>query len=127
MNRISIWLFLLMFLFSCKKEEGFGGLATIQGKVFGKNYNSNGNLVSQNYLGEVKVYISQHDNPAYLERLYTSYDGSYKFQYLQKGTYDIWVFGDCDYCSWDQTYVLKTVEITSKKQVVELEDFVITF
>jgi uncharacterized protein (DUF2249 family) len=77
---------------SCSKEEGYGGLATIQGKVYGKDFNSHGALVSEGYVGDMKVYISKHDNPNYFDKVDTSYDGSYKFEYLQKGTYDVWVF-----------------------------------
>lgn len=124
---ILICLFLFAILSSCSKDEGYGGLATIKGKVYGKDYNSNGALVAQGYVGDFRVYISQHDNPSYFDKIDTSYDGSYKFQFLHEGKYDVWVFGDCDSCSWDQVYAIQTVEITSKKQTVEVDDLVITF
>jgi hypothetical protein len=116
-----------MSFFSCSKEEGYGGLATIKGKVYGKDFNSNGNLVSEGYIGDFRVYISQHNNPSYFDDVNTSYDGSYEFRFLYTGTYDVWVFGDCDSCPWDQVFTLKTVEITSKRQTVEVEDLIITF
>lgn len=112
---------------SCSHDEGYGGLASISGKVFGKDYNSNGFLVNQNYIGGVKVYISKHGETNYFDSMDSAYDGSFKFSYLHEGTYDVWVFGDCDYCSWDQVFVLKTIEITDKRQEVVTEDFVITF
>ena len=121
------FLFLLLTLSACKHSEGFGGLATIKGKVYGKDYNSNGNLVSEDYIGDVKVYISKHGETAYFGDIDSAYDGSFEFNFLYPGTYDIWVFGDCDSCSWSQTYVLKTVEIKSQKEVVTVEDLVITF
>jgi hypothetical protein len=116
-----------MSFFSCSKEEGYGGLATIKGKVYGRDFNSNGNLVSEDYIGDLSVYISQHNNPSYFDEVNTSYDGSYEFRFLHTGTYDVWVFGDCDSCPWDQVFTLKTVEITSKRQTVEVEDLIITF
>jgi hypothetical protein len=124
-----IVLLLLAFLplfMSCKHEEGKGGLATIKGKVYAKDYNSNGVLVDEGYLGSVKVYISKHGDPNYFDDYDTSYDGSYQFNFLYEGTYDIWVFGDCDSCSWDQIYQLKTVEVNEKREVVVVEDLNIT-
>ncbi len=121
---------LLLFVFvlnSCSHEEGYGGLASIEGKVYGKDYNSNGNLVNQGYIGGFKVYISKHDDPNYFDSMDSAYDGSFRFDNLYKGTYDLWVYGDCDYCGWDQVYVKKTIEITSKKEVVVTEDFVVSF
>lgn len=124
---IIICILLTTIITSCSKDEGFGGLATIKGKVYGKDYNSSGALVGEGYVGDFKVYISQHGNPNYFDRVDSSYDGSYEFRFLQKGTYDVWVFGDCDSCTWDQVYALETVEITSKRQIVEVDDLVITF
>lgn len=112
---------------SCSKDEGYGGLATIRGKVFGKNFNSSGALVAQGYVSDFKVYISKHNDPNYFDKVDSSYDGSYQFKFLYPGTYDVWVYGDCDTCVWAQVYVLKTVEITSKRQTIEVEDLVITF
>lgn len=125
--------FLLVFVFiscvltSCSHDEGYGGLASISGKVYGRDFNSNGSLVSQDYLGGVKVYISKHGETNYFDSMDSAYDGSFRFSYLHKGTYDLWVFGDCDSCAWDQVYVLKTIEITDKRQEVVTEDFVVSF
>jgi len=69
---------------SCKHEEGKGGLATIKGKVYAKDYNSNGVLVDEGYLGSVKVYISKHGDPNYFDDYDTSYDGSYQFNFYMK-------------------------------------------
>lgn len=123
----TILLFFTFAFLSCQKTEGYGGKASIQGKVYGYDYNSNGNLVSEGYLGDVRVYIAKHGTTQYFDDTRTSYDGSFLFQYLQEGKYDLWAFGDCDNCSWDQTYHLITVEITSKKEVVVAPDIEITF
>ncbi|MEZ4839625.1 hypothetical protein [Flavobacterium sp.] len=112
---------------ACSHDEGYGGLASIKGKIYGKDYNSSGFLVDEGYVGGFKVYISKHGETAYFDSMDSAYDGSFKFSYLHKGKYDIWVYGDCDYCDWDLVYVLKTIEITSTRQNVETEDFVITF
>ncbi|MDP5028559.1 MAG: hypothetical protein NWQ14_10075 [Flavobacterium sp.] len=126
-HKLLIILAITSLFFSCSKDEGYGGLASISGRVFGKDYNSNGVLVSSNYLGGAKVYIGVHGSSTPFDDVDTSYDGTFRFEYLQKGTYDIWVFGDCDSCSWDQTYVVKTIEITSRKSSVTTDDLIITF
>jgi hypothetical protein len=126
-KKIIIFVFFILGLTSCSHDEGYGGLATIKGKVYGKNYNSNGVLVAQGYRGDVKVYISKHGETNYFDSMDSAYDGSFKFEHLYKGTYDIWAYGDCDSCTWDQVYVLKTIEITSKKEEVQTDDFIVTF
>lgn len=113
---------------SCSHEEGEGGLASIEGKIYGKDFNSRGILVSQGYLAGSKVYISKHNEKAYFENIDSAYDGSFKFKFLYEGTYDLWVLGDCDFCNdWQQTIVLKTINVTSKRQKVVTDDFIVTF
>lgn len=111
---------------ACSKDEGYGGLASISGKVYAKDYNSNGVLVGENYLGGIKVYISSQNSTSFYDDIDTTYDGSFKFDFLQEGTYDIWVFGDCDSCTWDQNYEKITVKVDSRKADVVVDDIVIT-
>lgn len=126
MKKIIVLLLVISFL-SCSKEEGYGGLATITGKVYGKDFNSNGNLVGEGYLGDVSVYISKSGETAYFDKVDSAYDGSFSFKFLFKGTYDIWAYGDCDFCTWDQVYTKKTITISSSKETVTTEDLEITF
>ena len=126
-KKIICLLAFVFLLFSCSQEEGTGGLASIQGKIYGIDFNSNGNLVGEGYLGGVKVYISKHGETAYFENTDSAYDGTFKFKFLHKGTYDIWAFGDCDSCDWQQIFVLKTVTISTKRQEVVTDDFIVTF
>jgi len=121
-----LFLLLAVVFVACSKDEGYGGLASISGKVYALDYNTGGDLVDEDYLGGVKVYISKHNDTSFYDDIDTTYDGSFKFDFLHEGTYDIWVFGDCDSCTWDQNYVIKTVEVGSKKANVVLEDIVIT-
>lgn len=126
MKKYIVLLIAITFL-SCSKEEGYGGLATITGKVYGKDYNSSGYLVGEGYIGDVSVYISKSGETAYFDKVDSAYDGSFSFKFLQKGTYDIWAFGDCDTCTWDQTFTKQTITISSSKETVTTEDLVITF
>lgn len=126
-SKLFVILIIMVLSISCSHDEGYGGLASISGKVYGKNYNSNQVLVNEGYVGGFKVYISKHGEAAYFDSMDSAYDGSFKFSYLYEGKYDLWVYGDCDYCDWDQVHVLKTIEISSKKQDYVTDDFVITF
>ncbi|MBL4586500.1 MAG: hypothetical protein JKX84_05535, partial [Flavobacteriales bacterium] len=52
----------------------------------------------------------------------TSFDGSFRFQYLQKGTYTIFVYSDCDTCDSGTETISQTIEITENNQDIVLDD-----
>ena len=110
-------------IYSCEKEPGFGGLATVAGKVYAFDYNPEGNLTGEGYTGDVEVFISVEGQPGVLDRIRTSFDGSYIFTQLRKGTYVIWVFSSCDSCIDNQEPIKQIVEISSNRQRITLEDF----
>lgn len=120
----------LFFVFgiACKKGPGEGGSATIHGKV--KTYDYNGNypvLDSIYYQPDENVYIIYGDGDTYNDNYKTSYDGSYEFRYLRKGTYKIFVYSD-DSTGLSPTglvTVIKQVEVNSTKSTVEVPDLVI--
>lgn len=116
--------FFLLFS-SCKKGEGVGGTSTITGKVYVKEYSQAGNLLAEYYGEEERVYIIYGDGTTYDNDFRTSYDGSYKFQYLNKGTYKVFCYSRCDTCASGNEAILKEVEITSNNSTVEVEDIVI--
>lgn len=120
---LSVVLVLSVFISSCEKEPGFGGLATITGKVYAFDYNPAGNLIGEGYTGDIEVFISIEGQPGVLDRIRTSFDGSYLFNQLRKGTYVIYVFSYCDACTDNQEPVVQTVKITSNRQQINLEDF----
>ena len=123
-------LFLLFcaFFISCKKKPGEGGFATIQGKVYVKNYDAFFTVVaSEYYIPSENVYIIYGDGTEIGQSIKTSYDGSFKFNYLRKGTYKVYVIGKDANSSPKgiPIEVLVKTEITQKKQVTTLPDFVI--
>ncbi len=116
------------FLLSCKKEAGEGGFASIEGKVYVKNYDPFFSFItSQYYLPGETVYIIYGDNKDVGNTVKTSYDGSFKFNYLQKGKYTIYVIGeDSSIANRSNPKIeLREVTITSKKQSESLSDLVI--
>ncbi len=115
-------------LAGCKKDAGSGGKATIKGKVYAKNYNSNATLLlNEYYIQGENVYITYGDDVAVGDNVKTSYDGTFVFPYLRKGKYKVFaVSKDINSSGLDATIaVIQEVEITGKKQVVELSDIVI--
>ena len=110
---------------ACEKEPGKGGLATISGKVWGRDINANGFLHDSGYAGAVKVYISYGDHEWVDASETTSPTGDYAFQGLQKGDYRIFVWSQCDSCLFNQEVREQFVEIKETRQVAVLPDFVI--
>jgi hypothetical protein len=113
---------------SCTKEPGEGGRATIKGKVKVKAYNKEFTILKDEYYAQGEdVYITFGDNPAVQDKVKTSYDGSFEFPYLRKGTYSVFVVSK-DTTSPELTgltSVIQQVEITAKKQVVQLQEMTI--
>lgn len=110
---------------SCEKEPGKGGLASISGKVFGLDYNSNGVLHDSGYVGDVRVYISYGGGTVADDDTRSSYTGEYSFKGLQKGKYKLWVFSECPSCNFNIEPIVQEVEITETRQEAYLPDFVV--
>lgn len=126
LKRFSPLLILTILLFaSCKKEAGFGGLSTVTGKVYAKDYKANDPLVieAEGYTANMKIVLAVDGSGRVLKETRTDNTGSYKFEELRKGTYNIWTFSDCDLCTNNDSIVLKTFEVTERKEAVELDDF----
>ena len=84
--RTHLFIFLaVLVLFACKKDEGRGGQATITGKVYAYDVNRNGIRVDSGYMAGVRVYISYGNSNVVDDDTRTSFDGTYSFQWLNKG------------------------------------------
>lgn len=121
----------LLLLNSCKKEAGEGGTSFIKGRVYAKYYNKNFTLLADSaYAPDIDIYIIYGDDFSYGERKRTSYNGTYEFKYLQKGTYKIFAYtrdSTGTYRNLVNQYandlpVIQEVEITKNKQTVEVPD-----
>lgn len=123
-----IFTFLSIFLIiSCSKEAGEGGAATIKGKLLAANYNSQAAAVtSDDAVAGETVYILYGDNTVPDGNEKTSYDGSFEFRYLRKGSYTIFAYSlDRNSSIPVETIISKTIEIKEKKETVEVNDFII--
>ncbi|MCF8256222.1 MAG: hypothetical protein K9J06_01625 [Flavobacteriales bacterium] len=116
--------FVLLLTASCE-EAGPGGTSTITGKVFVQDYSTSGNLLGEFYGPEERVYIIYGDGSAFDDDTRTSLDGSYKFEYLNKGSYRVFCYSNCDTCASGTRAVIKDLEITSSNSTVEVEDMIV--
>lgn len=115
----------ILIISSCQKTEGPGGRATIKGKLFVQDYTGSV-LTSQYYGPDFDVFIIYGTGSNfYDDDVKTSYDGSYEFRYLRPGTYRIFAYSKESSAPGGKVEVMKTVEITGKKDIIELEDIVI--
>lgn len=119
---------LILFSLSCKKPPGEGGFATIKGRLYVKNYDPTFVvLLSEYYLPGESVYIMYGETNEVGDNVRTTNDGTFTFNYLRKGKYKVYAIGK------DNTKpslnvpkeTLVEIEITEKKQVVNLGDLVI--
>ena len=127
-SKIIVFVLIYLSFFSCKKQPGEGGFASIEGKVYVKDYDESYTIVTaEYYLPSETVYIIYGDGTEVANTVKTSYDGTFKFNYLRKGTYKIFVLSE------DSTKPilavpkeeLVQVNITKRKEKVVLNDFVI--
>jgi len=126
-NKIIITLAILALLISCKKTEGVGGRATIKGHVLVEDYNNAGVYKGSYDAQNKKVFIIYgNDDEIVDDNVTTSYNGEFQFDYLQKGTYKIYVYSSCVTCFNKQdSVVMQTITINDRKEVVENINLVI--
>ncbi len=121
--------FALLTFHSCKKVPGEGGFASIEGKLYVKNYDATFTIItSEYYLPGENVYIIYGDDTEIGNTIKTSYDGSFKFNYLRKGKYKVYAIGkDPSKPSLSvPKETLLEVTITKKKEKVDLGTLTIT-
>lgn len=128
---ISITFVLFTFvIYSCKKEAGEGGTSTIKGKILVRDYNSSFPFFYTEYGAQAEdVYIIYGDGTTTDNRTKTSYDGTYEFKYLNKGTYSIFVYSDdTNFVSptpSGKVVIEESTEITKKKSEVTIPEMTI--
>jgi hypothetical protein len=119
--------FILMAIFSCKKDEGKGGKYSISGHVIAKYYTEVDNVQLKQYTGtapaaDEDVYLIYGNQPGYGERTKTNYKGEFEFKYLQAGSYTIYTYSkDTTLTQLDNRYpVVYTVNITGNTSIPDI-------
>jgi hypothetical protein len=93
MNKVVFAFCILLLFISCEKEPGEGGNSVIIGKVMMRTYTAFPTIFTETPSMEQDVYIVYgSDGTAIDDRTRTSFDGSFKFQFLKKGDYRIFVY-----------------------------------
>ena len=116
-------LMLSVALFSCAKQEGEGGTSTIKGKVQVKLCSDDFETIYTQFPGEeIDVYIVYGNDDFYSDKTTTFYDGSFVFNYLRKGHYQVFVYSDDDtgQAESGKKIVLKEIEITKNGKEYQL-------
>lgn len=128
MNLLKVFCLVVIFSmpgFSCKKGPGEGGTSMIKGKVYAMDYNGSGQLQGEFYSPEERVYLIYGDGDFYGMDTRTSFDGSYEFPYLLKGSYTVFAYSNCDTCASGTIAVKIATDISKNNSTVELPDLVI--
>lgn len=107
--------------FSCETLEGEGGTSSISGKIFVKDYDTDGDLKDAYYPGEWPVYIIYGDDEIYGDKMDTHFDGGYKFTSLYPGQYTIFTYSKCASCPGG-TEVISTDVTLDRSRALILED-----
>lgn len=130
--KIILIIVLVTNLWSCAKEPGIGGEATISGKVYAKHYNSTFTvLLSEYYVPDTYVYLVFGDDVNYGTRLKTNYDGEFEFNYLYEGEYTIYTYSIDSAAIVNfavdppETAILEKVNIDSKNANIDIGDLII--
>lgn len=119
---------LFLIITSCSKEEGVGGNSVITGRVFARVYNNSfSQKIDSFYKPEVDVYLVYGDNSTYNDDFKTNMDGSYRFEYLRKGNYKVFVYSTdtTEGLGTGITPVVIDVNVQGNNKTVNVNDLVI--
>ncbi len=127
-EQLLIILFLpLLTMFSCGKEEGYGGNSAIVGKL--KAHYTTPDYVSvldSSVLMDDYVYIMFNEGPGYGDRVRTDFNGRFEFTGLSKGSYKVYAFGeDKNANSSESNPVVVEVLIDRNRSVTDIGDLVV--
>lgn len=120
---ISVFVF-----FSCKKEPGLGGQASIKGKLYIKDYDGTFTTLRAIYPAQGEnVYIIFGKESIVGDDVKTGIDGSFEFRFLRPGKYSVFAVSKdtSDKFSNKTIEVVREVEIKEKKENIKVEDLYI--
>lgn len=109
--------FVLFAVGACRKGAGEGGSSVITGKVVATQTDVFGNIYTFNPAKE-DVYIIYDDADFYGDKVETSFDGTYRFDYLRKGSYTVFAYSDCDTCIDNKLVSLVKVNVSKNNSTV---------
>ncbi|MGB6037080.1 MAG: hypothetical protein WBG42_12480 [Cryomorphaceae bacterium] len=115
-----------LFFFSCEDKPGEGGRASVQGKVYVKDFNGNCTVLLDSFYGiDEEVFIIAGDDPSYFERVRTGPDGTFWFPYLRRGKYEVYALSEPCNIPGELETVGFEIEIKERKEEIITEDIVV--
>jgi hypothetical protein len=120
-------LFLIPFaVIACSKDLGVGGSSSISGTVMVVDIVV-GNPVDTTYAAGEDVFLLYGTDTIkpYDDSFETSWNGTYKFEYLRKGTYTVFVYSDDYPNSNENVPIFSTIEVVKNGTDYTLDDIVI--
>ncbi|MGZ6539764.1 MAG: hypothetical protein ACXVEB_15425 [Bacteroidia bacterium] len=109
---------------SCKKAAGEGGNSKIIGNIWAQKWNNSLTVMSGEGPGaNIDVFIIYGDDTSYGNKISSSPDGTFEFQYLRPGKYTIYSYSKALITSTNpngKVEVKVDTEITKKKQTVDV-------
>ena len=122
MMRILLGAAIAVLLFSCSKDPGVGGKATIKGYIIQEDWNINTGQFIDDYLApDERIYIDYGADGFLDDDIRTNYNGLYEFRWLRKGDYEIVAYSDCPTCPSGQEVIRIPITISDRKEVVEVD------
>lgn len=119
-------------LAACTKYPGEGGRASIEGnvKVERRLVPTNPNTVQDTIPGaDVEVYLIYGDHVSPDDRIWTDFDGNFRFRNLRKGEYTLYIYSKdttgLDGANPDRMPVLRDISIDERKQEIDLGEIFI--
>lgn len=121
----------VLFFSSCEKTEGEGGQGSITGKVWVDEYITLNNPSASYYAEEIRVYlIYGNDGTIFDDDTRTSFDGSFRFDHLRKGDYQVFAYSECvpidSSCPSGLDPIIRNVSLSKNDSELTLEDFVLS-
>lgn len=125
MKKLLLIIPLFLIISSCKKTAGEGGKAKITGTIWVEEWDGNFLVKRYEYAGlDEEVYIIYGDHETEDDKVMTNAQGKFEFKYLRKGKYKIYAFSDKKQSTSspnNKEAIIKEVEITSTKQIINLD------
>lgn len=118
---------LTILMTSCNKEPGEGGRAEIRGIVYEQRYNDATNLpIGAAYpLADCRVAIIYGDGDYADDDTRTGPDGKFRFAWLRKGDYRLYVISECNDYQNCTVGVYASVSINDRKDVVQADTLLV--
>ena len=132
MKKGIVFISAILIFAACSKNPGEGGTSSVQGKVmilegFYNVFTQTFDTTALYYGEKEDVYIiyGEDTSDVYDDSFETSWDGTYRFEFLRKGNYTLYGYSDCDSCESGREPVFWDVTVDANNEVYFLEDQVI--